>query len=247
MAADPETWNDHKKQYLAMTGEVVAELLGMQRRLARLLPLRNPRSSDGRAIGLAIKAIFIYFKSLSFLPVEVAWADLTGDSEARLSAAGRRQIGEFLSGQGPQATLMLPKGVRLIRRGSTVWLTNKMPRIVNAKVGLGCSGNRDLGGRLVIEHGPGKSGTRLKSELIGHQLRVRTWMPGDRLKPFGRPRKKISDLLNEAALDPVARERSLVLVDDEGPLMMLGGPVDERALANATETNSLCVTWTIDD
>jgi tRNA(Ile)-lysidine synthetase-like protein len=247
MASRPDTWNNQRKQELAQLGEMAARAVELSRRLARVLPLRILDTQRPRVIGLAIDAIFIYFKGLKFAPVEAAWGDLRGETDARLPSSVRRQVSEFVAGTGPEAELGLPCGVRLIRRGANLWLTSEQMRPLDLSVRVGIQQVPEVGGTIEIGFSDNGKSARLSPEIAQRPLRLRTWRYGDRLKAPGRPEKRISDLLNETGLNPVVRENTLVLADDQGPLMILDGPVDERALPGPSERNPLTVTWTVND
>ncbi len=239
-------WDVTRKQELAKLGEILERSLEVQRQLARRLPVAFRGQSGGGSIGLAIDRIFIYFKSLTFLPVEVAWADLTGKPEARLSSAIRRQIMDVLAGSAPESVIMLPNGVRLMQRRETAWVVRNLPQLVDREVSVGSWPVPEVGGMLTIISNGSGPGSHLASRFAEKPLRLRTWRAGDRIKIARRPEKLISDLLNEARLDPATREATLVLADDYGPVMILGGPIAERALPTEHDTQSLLVTWTTD-
>ena len=78
-------------------------------------------------------------------------------------------------------------------------------------------------------------------------LCLRSWRPGERMKIAGRPTKKIADLLAERKLDPLQRSGVLVLADESGPLLLIGGPVAERALPVNKDVKPLWVSWKADD
>jgi tRNA(Ile)-lysidine synthetase-like protein len=247
MASRPDIWNTQRKQELAQLGEMAGRAMESSRRLARVLPLRISDTQKPRVIGLAIDAIFIYFKGLKFVPVEAAWADLHGATDARLPSSVRRQVSEFVGGRGPEAELPLPGGVRLIRRGAILWLTLEPIQHVDRPVHVGTICVPEASGTIEISFCGYGGSAKLSPDVWNRPVRLRTWRYGDRLKAPGRPVKRISDLLNEAALNPVVRENTLVLADDHGPLMILGGPIDERALPGPLERKPVTVTWTVND
>jgi tRNA(Ile)-lysidine synthase len=67
-------------------------------------------------------------------------------------------------------------------------------------------------------------------------LVVRRRRRGERFWPLGAPgRKKLSDFLVDAKVDPVERERVAVLCDQQGPIWIIGHRIDERVkLTDAT-------------
>ena len=247
MAANPTVWNPSRKQELAQAGESVARILELHRRRAHLLPVRVKGGLEEGSIGLAIDRIFIYFKSLTFLPVEAAWAELTGVPESRLPSAKRSQISEFLGGTGPEGKLDLPHDVRLVRRGLVVWVMKRSVARVHRQVKLGKSRIPERAAVIEIMPNGSTPGVHLAARYAGEDLTLRSWQPGDRIKISKRPAKLISDLMRESRLSPAAREALLVLADEQGPLMIMNGPVAERALPTPDERNPLLVTWTADD
>jgi len=61
------------------------------------------------------------------------------------------------------------------------------------------------------------------------ELRIRPWNEGERMRPLGMAgRKKISDLLQEHRVPASARSRVPIVVDDDGPLWLVGLCRDER-------------------
>ncbi len=239
-------WDVTRKQELASLGTFLGRSLEVQRQLARRLPVASRGGLGGGSIGLAIDRIFIYFKSLTFLPVEVAWADLIGKPEARLPSKIRRQIVDVLAGSAPESVLLLPHGVRLMQRRETAWIVRNLTPSVDREVGVGSWPVPEVGGTLTLIANGSASGPHIASRFAEESLHLRTWRAGDRIKIARRPEKLISDLLNEARLDPAAREATLVLADEYGPLLIVGGPIAERALPAEHDTQSLLVTWTSD-
>jgi tRNA(Ile)-lysidine synthetase-like protein len=243
MAGRREIWDLTRKQELARLGQMLGQSLELQRALALSLPIRVSEGDLGGSVGLAIDRIFIYFKGLTFIPIEAMWADLSGNRAQRLDSTHRRQIMSVLAGKGPQSLLALPGGIRLIRRGNVAWVVKRENLPVCRPVGEGTWPVPELDGCLTIQRDQSCSGTRLATGFENRPLWLRTWRAGDRIKFRRRPEKLISDLLNEAHLDPATRESTLVLADDMGPIMICGGPVAERALPEIDEPNSLLVTW----
>ena len=247
MTRNSEVWSRSRKQELALAGEALNLVLRFQKKLACCLPLTSEAGQEGGSVGLAIDRIFIYFKSLTFLPVEAKWAELSGNPEARLPSASRRQIADLLIGMSPEARLTLPGEISLIRRGNTLWIARDTPFALNREVSLGRWAVPALNRVLALGIGQNGSGARLSSQFTTKPLHLRTWQPGDRIKIQRRPEKNISDLLNEQRLDPMSRKHTLVLADELGPLMILGGVIAERALPGDNDDEFLFVTWTSND
>jgi tRNA(Ile)-lysidine synthase len=241
-------WISDQIHRFAAAGEALEATLSIWRRMVYVLPVIISEKLNEGTVGLAIDEIFRYFNNLTFLPVEVVWGRLSGQQEARLPSKLRRQIASFLRGTASNAMLPLPKGISLLRRRNRAWLMSASVASVRMPVSLGTWPVPERNKVLVIadERNPqGKRDhlVRLRSEILQRDLVVRSWQAGDRIKPVKRPTKKISDLLAELKMDPAARERVLVLGDERGPLMILGGAVDERAAADGTQGESIWVTW----
>jgi tRNA(Ile)-lysidine synthase len=63
----------------------------------------------------------------------------------------------------------------------------------------------------------------LPADALHGEPRLRLWVAGDRLVPFGMDgRKKISDILREARVPSAERAKVLLVEDDEGPLWLVG-------------------------
>ena len=249
IAQSHEFWNDTYVEKLHKNGHELDLVLDMSRRVMRFMPDVIKAEPKAGRIGLAIDEIFRYFNNLTFLPVEAMWsrlADLPVDS--RLPSRLRKQVIEFLKGTTPDARLMLLKGITLVRRGRSLWLVQGESPEVSLPVGPGEWRVPERNGCLVITDAVnGQPSVRLTRDILERRLTVRTWQPGDRIKPVGRPRKKVADLLAERKLDPVARARTLVLCDEDGPLMIVGGAVDERAAAKDSQGGIILIRWTEDE
>jgi tRNA(Ile)-lysidine synthase len=242
-------WNDSVVINLFANGRELEWALESARKAVYLLPsLINATSKEGR-IGLAIDEIFRYFNNLTFLPVEALWAKLcVQPPESRLPSHLRRQIAEFLQGTTPDARLSLPKNVVLVRRGTHLWLIKGEIAAVNRSVTRGKSSVPERKGHLVVaDVSNGQPAVLVRREILDHHLTLRSWQAGDRIKPMGRPRKKIADLLSERKLDPVERAEALVLCDEDGPLLIVGGVVDERATAKYPQGETITIRWSEDD
>ncbi|HEY3294456.1 MAG TPA: tRNA lysidine(34) synthetase TilS [bacterium] len=242
----PEYWNRHQIERFSMAGRDLERVLNVWRRLVYELPIVHKPGLKAGAVGLAIDEIFRYFNNLTFLPAEVMWGHLTGQQDARLPSKLRRQITSFLCGRGPEAALPLPFGIQLVRRGRTAWLVKDLPADqVRMPVSVGLW--QIPGRKATLEIGstpPNGAAIGLRSDVLGRNLVVRNWQPGDRITPRRRPEKKIADLLAEKKMDPFERSRVLVLADEAGPLMMLSGTiVDERIAADGTQGEIVWVTW----
>jgi tRNA(Ile)-lysidine synthase len=252
IARNDDFWSYGNIEALSRAGESVREEIDRLRRLARVLFVGRSRPGKGNKVGLAIDEIFRYFTVLTFVPVEVAWAELAGEPEARLPSAHRRMIMDCLTGRGPQASIQLPNDVTMVRRGKYVWLGLGEISEVRQSVSFGTWRIAERDATLVIEldsaHEVGHDGA-IKIRLNGSsgELSARSWKAGDILKMPGRPTKKIADILAEKKLDPFERARVVVLADLQGPLMILGGPVAARALPTTTDKHTAWVSWKVDD
>jgi tRNA(Ile)-lysidine synthetase-like protein len=183
---------------------------------------------------------------LTFVPVEVAWAQGVGRPEARLPSAIRRQIPPFLQGKTPQSSLKLPEGVVAHRRGGHIYLYSDSSSQIAMRVGLGEHRVSERAARLMLGFAAPQNAlyqAAIDPQCLERELDLRSWRPGDRLKVAKRPTKKIAALLAERKLDPLERARVLVLADESGPLLIIGGPVAERALPPPDESAPLWVSW----
>lgn len=241
----PDYWNPQQIRRFHAAGEELAAVLSVWSKMVYAVPVTVKGNLNEGTVGLAIDEIFRYFDNLTFLPVEVTWSALTGQRDARLPSKLRRQITTFLCGGSPQACLVLPRDISLLRRGALLWMMRGSVQPVFKRVSLGKWAVPERQGVLTIGKGHAANGGAIcvRSQVMERELTVRNWQPGDRIKPAGRPTKKISDLLAEMKLDPVQRARVLVLADELGPLMILGGVVDQRAAANHALGESVFVSW----
>jgi tRNA(Ile)-lysidine synthetase-like protein len=247
----PRYWTAQTVGRLAEQGEVLRASVEALKLAARVWIGSPGRVGGTSRIGLDIDDILLYFRSLIFIPVEVAWTILCGTPEGRLPSSVRRQVNDCLRGKTPEARLRLPEDVTLLRRGRKAWLCRGTSPMIHREVSGGRIEIPELGGVLTVQEGSvdgaGHPGSvRVSKDSIRGSLWVRNWQPGDRLTPPGRPTKKISDLLSEQKLDPVERGRTLVLADDSGPLLILGGPVDARARAADDESDVMVITWSVE-
>jgi tRNA(Ile)-lysidine synthase len=244
----PEFWCEDRVHELAHAGQLLWWGIEGCRWLSRRTFLDAQIGSG--AVGLEIERILGYFSSLSFVAVEVAWAQCVGRAEARLPSAVRQQIPPFLLGKSPQSSLVLPEGIIAHRRGGRVWLYRESAANIALRVGMGENSVAERGATLTLGFtDPHEADYRaaIDPQCAERDLYLRNWRPGDRLKVAGRPTKKVADLLAESKLDPLERARVLVLADDSGPLLMIGGPVAERALPQHNEVNPLWVSWKASD
>jgi tRNA(Ile)-lysidine synthase len=241
-------WSKSQIEKLALAGEKLHHYLHELRSLA--LGLTNYRSKQAftECRGLAIKLILTYFNKISFLPVESAWAELIGEPNRRLSSAHRRQISDCIHGSTNFAEIDLPEDIVMQRRGDLIWIFAHQPSLKSRQVREGVTIIDELNRKLELsyqshrEHLEGES-VFLNGRFISSSLSVRTWQPGDRIKPHGRPTKKISDLLAEKKLNPLERASAAVLCDESGPLALLGKCIDERALPSPDCRQYLKVSW----
>jgi len=248
----PDFWTHERIRAYFEAGQALDAVLNIWRKMVYAVPVVVDGSLNEGTTGLAIDEIFRYFNNLTFLPVEVMWGRLVGQREARLSSKLRRQITIFLHGKTPQAKLDLPYEVSLVRRGNRAWLFRMIAAPAQLQVGLGTWSIQSGHGQLTIGTEEPRRDVahrviRIRRDILGRELSVRSWQPGDRIKPLRRPRKKIADLLSEMKLNPVQRAGVLVLADERGPLMILGGAVDERAAVDDAHNDSIWIGWTEGD
>ncbi|RPH94523.1 tRNA lysidine(34) synthetase TilS [candidate division KSB1 bacterium] len=235
-------------QSLAESGANLLQLIETVRKLVRLRYLKAFGEWQDDRICLEIDGIFRYFKGLNFLPVEVAWAEMTGEKEARFASVFRKQIPQFLAGTSPQAKLRLPNQITILRRGGKIWLHRENLSMTSVSVSLGTwevpqrKGILSLERVRLVSDNPA-DGFRISLKFAAAPLQLRRWQPGDRLKPRGRPTKKISALLAEKKLDPIERERTVVLADEAGPLVVPGIAVAQRAEPGASDREAILVRW----
>jgi tRNA(Ile)-lysidine synthase len=239
-----EFWSEARLLEVARAGQLLWWGMEAYRAAARLT-LRPP--DRGSAVfGLEIERILGYYDSLTFVPVEVAWAQGVGRPEARLPSAIRRQIPPFLQGKTPQSSLKLPEGVVAHRRGGHIYLYSDSSSQIAMRVGLGEHRVSERAARLMLGFAAPQNAlyqAAIDPQCLERELDLRSWRPGDRLKVAKRPTKKIAALLAERKLDPLERARVLVLADESGPLLIIGGPVAERALPPPDESAPLWVSW----
>ena len=123
--------------------------------------------------------------------------------------------------------------------GVTVWrerdaLVFEAPQehgFVEASIETWSEPRRVPGGAVVVDRAPGDVDFRDPDPLIEYvpadrltfPLKVRLWKPGDVLTPFGMSgRKKVSDVLTDAAVPTRHRTATLVL-ESEGEIVWLVG------------------------
>ena len=243
-----ELWGEEQLAKVARAGQLLWWGMEAYRAAARLALDQSERGSG--VFGLEIERILGYYDSLTFVPVEVAWAQGVGRPEARLPSAIRRQIPPFLQGKTPQSSLKLPEGVVAHRRGGRIYLYSDTSSQIAMRVGLGEHGVSERAARLTLAFTAPRDASyeaAIDPQCLKRELHLRSWRPGDRLKVAKRPTKKVADLLAERKLDPLQRARVLVLADEFGPLLIVGGPVAERALPPLHDTAPLWVSWKTSD
>lgn len=238
-------WTRERIAAVARAGEAIGVGLQALRKISRRVPgLR--RENEGE-ISLAIEAIFRYFSDLTFLPIETAWADLSGQPKARLSSAFRRQIIDLLRGTSPEAVIELPEGILAMRRGNRLWLGRSEMWEVCRRLLTGRNPIPERGGAIFLgselDQARVSWATRIRPEIAERELWIRNWRVGDRLQVRGRPTKKIAALLKERELGPFAQRRTLVVEDNQGPLLIVGGDAAERALPDPAETQPMWIAW----
>ncbi len=239
LVASPSTWQSEHVFNYCVLGKSLSEYLEHARGVA-LADCASGDPIDPDCISLDITRILTYFKSLEFLPIEAAWSKMQGVNDKRLPSHIRSSVAQLLQATTPQSSLGLPGGIRLIKRGRRVWVyrnTFSLPAQPANSPGLKkldgvveCEITRD-----VIVNGDNLISQPVSRELLGRSLTLRLWQAGDRLKLSKRPRKKLSDLMCELKMNPRERERAWVLADDNGPLVLLGKWMDERALPQIDE------------
>jgi len=238
-------WTRERFAEVARAGEAIGIGLRALKAISRRIP--ELRVENEGEISLAIEAIFRYFSDLTFLPVEAAWADLAGKSEARFSSVFRRQIMDMLRGNSPEAVIELPDGIHAMRRGNRLWLGKSENREVCHRLQAGRNPLPECKGAILIGNEFDRTrvswAMRIRSELAVRELWIRNCRAGDRLQIRGRPMKKISALLKERGLGPLTQRRTLVVEDTQGPLLIVGGDAAERALPEPTETQPVWIAW----
>lgn len=244
LAGRPDYWSaELRAKIVAAAGELAEGLVCFRIAAKLLFPVLRGRGEQDK-IGLAIYEIFQYFECLTFVPVEVAWAQLAGITNGRLPSALRRQIMDCLRGRSPAAILQLPQGIRLMRTGGLVWLSAVKPSNFAIVLQPGKTEIPELNAicelRVNETAEPVPAGAlRLRAELAERELKLRTWRPGDRIQLPLRPTKKVADLLAESHLDPVTRIRTWVLEDEQGIAAVAGFGVAERALPQPGEQRTV--------
>jgi tRNA(Ile)-lysidine synthase len=227
-------WTNERIQDIARSGETMAHSLALARKLADAVFFTKKQALTPDYLTLAIHDILSYFSNLSFLPVEQGWARLVQRENGRLASHQRKQIVGFLQGCASAGQLSLPDHVLLLKRADRLWICRDFPQPVHREVGVGHIEFAERKSILTIgrsDHAaPPAHAMLFNIELLSHNLFVRSWQPGDRIKLPGRPTKKISDLLSEQRRDPIYRAGLLVLADEKGPLALLGDALAECAL-----------------
>jgi len=252
LAQKPAFWNDRNIHRMHAAGRDLGLALLGYSQTADLFVQARRVGDDPCAVGLAINEILRYFGGLTFVPVEVAWAQMAGRQGQRLPSAMRRQIADCLTGNSNAARLDLSEGVRFERRGERVWLLQGQITAIRRSIGRGRTPIPERNGTIVIRDGfssanSSQAGCIMDADFLERDLVLRGWEPGDRINVRGRPTKKIADLLAEQKLDPLGRKKIMVLADDEGPIWVVGGPLAERAEPRGNGHKSVWVSWESDD
>ncbi|MBU1921120.1 tRNA lysidine(34) synthetase TilS [bacterium] len=241
-------WTRERIRKLAREGARLESYLAGLRSIAAKVTNYESKQVFTDCESLAIKRILTYFSRIEFLPVEAAWANLTGDSDRRLPSAVRRQISDCIQGSSDNSVIRLPRGYVMEKRGATVWVFAEQRVRVNERVGEGTAVIGALSRKLALtlESTPElreRESFVLDGRVLTKSLTLRNWQAGDRMKIRGRPTKKISDLLSQDKINPAERSCLLVLADEDGPLVLLGKYVDERALPQPDCRGYLKVSW----
>ncbi|MBI5059032.1 tRNA lysidine(34) synthetase TilS [candidate division KSB1 bacterium] len=235
LRALPSYWTDERMLKFVEAANSLAHHLAASRTAAYAVSIIPATATDPCERGLEIDLILSYFTSLGFLAVEEAWARLTNRPDARLSSAYRRQIRDVLTSTAPETELALPANLRLLKRGRIAWLICGQAPQIDQAVSESATEFRQLGCELLLES---VSAARLD------EFRVRNWRPGDRVRQPGRPLKKVSSILAERKLSPLARARALVLCDSAGPLCLLSRQSFESEIEPRPGAPRLRVRWT---
>ncbi len=83
--------------------------------------------------------------------------------------------------------------------------------------------------------------------VLPTRLTLRTWRPGDRMRPLGLGGSKlVSDLLTDAEVPPSQRQRALVLADGDRPLWLVGHRLDESLAIGAATKRYARLRWKAD-
>lgn len=241
-------WTAERIQELAREGARLDRYLAGLRSIAVRLTNCESKQVFTGCHSLAIKQILTYFSRIEFLPVEAAWASLVGTRDRRLSSALRRQISDCVLGSGNQARIELPESILMEKRVDVAWVYPQPNVRIHERVGLGEFEIAELSRKLILSTDAASDfmendAVVLDYDAVCGSLTLRNRQAGDRIKLKGRPKKKISDLQAEMKLSPLERLRTLVLADDNGPLVILDKFVDERALPKPDCRRLLKVSW----
>jgi len=149
-----------------------------------------------------------------------------------LSEAGTRRLLEFTRSGASGRCMELSAGLRFCREFDTFLLDTKvgpgedLPLVIPA-LDPG-SGECNLGGRKfsvfwgTADDEEAEQSAFLAPESLVFPLRIRGWIPGDRISlPHGG--KKLKKLFGEGGIPAGARNRIPVLVDAEGRVLWVGG------------------------
>lgn len=167
---------------------------------------------------------------------------LQGIAEVHLQA-----IEGLLSGATVQAQLDLP-AAWVARRYERLWFRTDPPAVPEPfDLDLPVPGRLTLpdGGSLVVSlqarpQGESFQVAEFSSDLLGESLRVRTWLPGDRLAPAGMAgRKRLKELFAELRLSHEERAQVPLLVAGDRVLWVVGLRRSRLALATASDTGVL--------
>jgi len=233
---------------LASAGAELEEALRGTRLAARVWCGRTAGWVSNGGICLETDEIFRYFSSLTFMPVEVAWAHLSGREEARLPSAMRRQIVDCLRGGSPRAGIALGDDTELVRHGNRVCVSRKLKPLLSRVLAVGRNEVQERRGIVELrlssaDEKPAGDAVAARADLLQRSLHLRSWQPGDRMRLPGRPTKKVADLLAERGVHPALRAHTLIVADDNGPLWIVGGPLDAGAHAPADAKETLILSW----
>jgi tRNA(Ile)-lysidine synthase len=167
-----------------------------------------------------------------------------------LSESGTRGLLEFTRGGASGRTLHLPGGLCFRREFDTFLLeAHQIPGEDEAlelqDAGPG-EGKVILGGkRMVVEWGKtlkdeGEGALSLDPATVPFPLRVRGWVPGDRISlPHGG--KKLKKLFGDAGVPLGARNRIPVLVDAEERVLWVVGVAVSTRISSSRPQGRLCI------
>ncbi len=249
VASDGEGWSRERVFTLAECGRSTGEYLASLKSQA-IQRVAGSGSSKDTEVCLEIPEILTYYNRLPFVPIEASWARLIGKADARLSSAERRLVNDVLGATTPESKAMLANGVRMIRRGTRVWLErvsnncsevpgdDKLPRIAGVELSLQSAD---------VSTSRAANRSQFSGRYRRSDLAIRRWRAGDKIQISGRPRKRVSDILQEMRLSPRAREVAWVISDCEGPIVLLGSMVAERARPQPGENPTWQVSWSTDE